>query len=509
MTENQDVIVFYDDSDVAFDFTSGTSDWVVESDSKWAGGTRTVHASDTRTGEFSVTFQGTVAILTGSVPEGTSNYMVQIDNDAPSTVSVNAFISPHRAWYQSPILSDGEHTIRFMQLLSGFAVDYATITPGPEDTIRPRSVLVDNLSPEIVYTGPWAVPKIKPSVNSRQVPVPYEDSVHVGSTRGNKIAISFAGSSIELFGQLQLGRPMSVNFTLDNGVPETIIFPTISAANGSDETMPNFPLYSRRDLPGVAVHNLEVVLLEDGQDFALDYCMYEPNFANAKYKPNLLPPNPLSVKLQAVVGAVVASLFLLLVCFVFFFKRWRRNRRIRKPRSTDVSMSVELGSFAQLPMPRRAPPNAFASAPISRSTRPNLTPTPFEIPDSEWLEPTTPRASPEKPAPLLPLEGFQHPSERHRPMHTTHQIDELYRVVTMLSEETQRLKGQLGERRDSAVLPPSYEESVPSDDPNSPQNPYPPSPSGKLPYRPPTVPPSAITNFSRPLKHSTFISSSS
>ncbi|TFK16952.1 hypothetical protein FA15DRAFT_711252 [Coprinopsis marcescibilis] len=464
---SRSVSIFHDDSAPGFNFTTGTSvDWVVEQDSKWAGGRSMVFRPDGSsgevTGDFAFTFEGTSVSFTGSLPIGNDSrhVVVQVDDGTPSAHRFRA--GPYQELYRTPNLSAGNHTIYARNLPVGSAIDFAVVIPSQEDNILGKTVIVDNLSNDVVsYEGTWGqfAPKKVSASEGQQTGLPYLDTMHQTSTNGDIAVINFFGSSVSLFGQVSISRPLTVNFTLDCTISETAVFSPESYNNISEKRL-NFPLYARQGLSD-GLHDLRITLIESNDEvLSLDYILYTASFADprrATPQKSFCSPPPYMVPAGAIIGGALGGMavfFFSLFCVVFFVKR--RGRKMVRPNSTlllslDAAPSISRGveAFGMAPI---------AKPPPARSVPQNVHPTPFESSPSEWNTSTpVPQTSIVKDQGKQQLQDSQITARR-----TTQEFGELYRAVQMLSQETQRLRGQLGERSEDAQPPPYEDHFLPT-----------------------------------------------
>ena len=94
---------------------------------------------------------GTSIAFTGNTPNSSfsQSITVSIDGGTPYTTSyMDPTPQSYIQWYQSPTLSDGQHTIK-ANGVDGTSVDFAAITVGQHTPLAGKKVIVDNEDPLI------------------------------------------------------------------------------------------------------------------------------------------------------------------------------------------------------------------------------------------------------------------------------------------------------------------------------------------------------------------------
>ena len=127
---------------------------------------------------------------TVSIDKGTA-YNTTYGTQALSVSSDQAYIQ----WYQSPTLSDGNHSITVSHL-AGTAVDMALITAGPNTSLQGKTLIVDNDNPAIEYFGTWTrnTSPFVPGVLQDGFPI--GNTTHRSTTPGDTITFRFTGESV-------------------------------------------------------------------------------------------------------------------------------------------------------------------------------------------------------------------------------------------------------------------------------------------------------------------------
>ena len=97
-------------------------------------------------------------------------------------------------WYQSPTLSDGNHTITVSHLTG--SIDMALITVGPNTLLQGKTLIVDNDNPAIEYFGTWTrnTSPFVPGVLQDGFPI--GNTTHHSTTPGDTITFRFTGESV-------------------------------------------------------------------------------------------------------------------------------------------------------------------------------------------------------------------------------------------------------------------------------------------------------------------------
>lgn len=126
------------------------------------------------------------------------NFTVTIDGGEAYTTSYDDPSPPsYRQWFQSPILSEGSHTIAFTNVIGTPSIDFAVINT--TNSIPQQSVIVDDSNLELIsYTGAgWTTANtsfllFQPPLTSKVVP--YGNSSHLTAEVGDSFSFNFTGS---------------------------------------------------------------------------------------------------------------------------------------------------------------------------------------------------------------------------------------------------------------------------------------------------------------------------
>ncbi|KAF9474029.1 hypothetical protein BDN70DRAFT_936975 [Pholiota conissans] len=244
-------------------------------------------------GSMSMSFQGTsIAFIGNTPPQGLSQSgTVSIDGGAVTAFSYGSTKPPaYIQWYQSPTLSDANHTIT-VDRLDGTALDMVLITVGPNTPLAGNKVFIDNNDPALQYSGSWA--ESTDGFNAGSLPdgVPIGGSTQRTTTVGDAMTFQFTGTSVSVYGIFSWANigSISVTYTLD-GVDAAQSYPVTSSSPqhvSGDGEASNFLFYSNDNLSSSA-HTLILKITDiENQIFALDYVVYSPSFSSFATMPNL------------------------------------------------------------------------------------------------------------------------------------------------------------------------------------------------------------------------------
>ena len=117
---------------------------------------------------------------------------VSIDGGAPYNIVYGGAPPSYMQWYQSPSLPDGKHTITVGHL-AGTSVDYAIIKVGSNTSLSGTTVIVDDESPAITYSGGWSRSTAQFNAGTLPDGFPYGNSTHRSSNVGDSITFRFTG----------------------------------------------------------------------------------------------------------------------------------------------------------------------------------------------------------------------------------------------------------------------------------------------------------------------------
>jgi hypothetical protein len=268
-------------------------------------------------GWFQYTFNGTGVQVPTSFANA-SDFPVRIDNN-------DFLLYTGNGTYDSPTLSDGQHTITYaMGNLSVFpALDYLTVTAGPNTMLYGKTIAVDDTDKSISFRGSWSQSsQYPPSTPVDYVARLYQNTAHWTSTIGDTMEFSFEGNSLAIYGMVAYSAIALRNITTDfiiDGVAQT-------RTTISNKTSPYLPMVElfRADL-GDGNHTLLFNLSDIDGDRALgiDFVTYNATFNYLTPASNSSPSWALKLGIAL---ASIAGFALLLTLGIIFWQRFRKDR---------------------------------------------------------------------------------------------------------------------------------------------------------------------------------------
>ena len=215
MATNLPIII--DDNSGLFRFsgtrTSSSSPWILSTLVQWYKATSWYPSSATDTGTFVFPFEGASQIVCeilwhllgcsgtsvafiGNTPAPPSSQTatVQIDNGTVFNITYDDPSPPtYKQWFQSPKLSDGKHTITVSNLATT-SIDFAIVYIGNQTPLTGQTIVVDNDSPSVLYSGHWSRNTNKFIAGTLPAGYPYGNSTHRSSTPGDTFTFRFTGA---------------------------------------------------------------------------------------------------------------------------------------------------------------------------------------------------------------------------------------------------------------------------------------------------------------------------
>ncbi|KJA21748.1 hypothetical protein HYPSUDRAFT_67446 [Hypholoma sublateritium FD-334 SS-4] len=289
------------------------SDWDINDQVMWYQGS-TNFPSFTRQGpcSFSLAFQGTSIAFIGNTPSPTSSQTATFTLDGASSYN-SSYDSPpgqqsYVQWYQSPLMSDGAHTIQVSNL-DGTAIDMAIMTVGPNTPLGNNSIFVDNDDPSISYSGSWTLDQSTFHAGNVPSGSPVGNTTQTSNTAGDAMSFSFAGSSISVYGIFQWAKIGSISavYTLD-GVPSSQTYlVTADSPQHSENDATNYVFYSKNNLsPGPHTLGIQITDIVN-QTYKLDYMVYSPSFSSFAEMPDLSAVSTTAAPATQTIGQVSAT----------------------------------------------------------------------------------------------------------------------------------------------------------------------------------------------------------
>ena len=142
-------------------------------------------------------FAGTSIAFSGNTPDATlpQSIVVSIDGGTPYNTSyMDPTPQSYLQWYQSPTLSEGNHTIK-VDGVFGTSLDYATITVGQNTPLSGKKIIVDNDDSTVHYSGSWIRNTDEFVPGGIPKGLPFRNSTHRTTTLGDTITFLFSGQS--------------------------------------------------------------------------------------------------------------------------------------------------------------------------------------------------------------------------------------------------------------------------------------------------------------------------
>ncbi|KAG6847797.1 hypothetical protein H0H93_005943, partial [Arthromyces matolae] len=192
-------------------------------------------------------------------------------------------------WYQSPKLSDGQHTIVITHI-AGTSVDMMMITAGANTPLSGQTLIVDDDDPSIVYSGSWMrkTGRYKSS-DTPHTGEPYGNATHQATSNGASATFTFFGTSVSVysvFDDSHLGST-TVTFLLDSTASTQLYDVTSDSPLYKEGYLQraNTLLWSS-DTISAGEHTLKIELTStsNGAALVLDYLVYTPSFNTSTTK---------------------------------------------------------------------------------------------------------------------------------------------------------------------------------------------------------------------------------
>ncbi|KAK7472219.1 hypothetical protein VKT23_000341 [Stygiomarasmius scandens] len=301
--------------------------------------------------KFSRQVIGTSIAFVGNTPHPNSSQSFTVSIDGSEGALMN-YPEPgvNCQWYTSYTLDDAStHHIQASQL-DKVSVDFAVITAGNNTPLTGKTIIVDDNSPEIQWSGQWQEQSNYTFPAGVDVSRPFGNGTHTSANVGDSTTFQFAGTAISVYGVFNWTLPGNINvaFTLDGNM-DTRPFPSVDRPpNLSSST--NFLLFNAVGL-SVGNHTIIVELAEvlGNQSLTLDYLTYQPSFSSLSDKPNFAAGSPSSTTVNstpsqsatdsgavrasshssaAIIGGVVGGTLLILMLLIYWFRRRRARYRL-------------------------------------------------------------------------------------------------------------------------------------------------------------------------------------
>ncbi|KJA14836.1 hypothetical protein HYPSUDRAFT_59168 [Hypholoma sublateritium FD-334 SS-4] len=302
---SQQLRVIIDDNAGDIQYTGGQ--WTLSTLVQWYQVTSNypAFASNTSFGSLTFAFEalwqedcslsspGTSAAFIGNIPTDSfsQSFSVSIDGGAALTSSYASSTPPaYIQWYQTPVLSDGTHTVQ-MSHLDGTAVDMVIVTVGPNTPLAGKNIFVDNNDPSIQYSGSWVENGSGFEAGSLPSGLPVGNTTQQSTKIGDTMTFRFSGTSISIYGIFSWTNigVISATYTLD-GKAESLSYPVTSSSAEhltEDGDATNFLFYEKNNLSAGA-HTLVLNITDlENNAFNLDFITYAPSFSTSATMPAL------------------------------------------------------------------------------------------------------------------------------------------------------------------------------------------------------------------------------
>lgn len=114
------------------------------------------------------------------------NHSAKLD-DSPWITQYN------RGSFQSPSLSDGQHTLIYAPgSLDTPTFDYLVVEAGHSTSLQSRTIIVDDTSPDLAYSGTWSTQNPSPSASDFST-ASFRDTTHWSKNVGDTLQFNFTG----------------------------------------------------------------------------------------------------------------------------------------------------------------------------------------------------------------------------------------------------------------------------------------------------------------------------
>jgi hypothetical protein len=118
---------------------------------------------------------------------------MQIDNGTVSRIEYDT--NGYKSWFRSTTLSDGMHTITVRDL-AATEIDVAIVNVGNQTPLNGKTMIVDNDSSAILYSGHWSRNTSQFRSGYSGMGYPYRNSTHRSSTPGDTFIFQFTGALV-------------------------------------------------------------------------------------------------------------------------------------------------------------------------------------------------------------------------------------------------------------------------------------------------------------------------
>ncbi|KAJ7580095.1 hypothetical protein C8J56DRAFT_275255 [Mycena floridula] len=286
-----------------------------------------------------VQFEGIAISFVGEIAG--ENISFSIDNDSPFTAATLTNGS-YSAFYQSPLLSDGSHSVSLAHDPNTFTmVDYMIIQPGPSTNLIGKTLIVDDTYPGVQYGSNWDSLKYGAGF------VALQSSIHQTSTVGSSFNFTYTGSNMTVYGIYEEG-PAGGSFDLLTTVDDKPSSTRSFAGKLSSELSwgNHIALFTTEALdPGQHTVAVELSRCDPDQKLAVDYIAYTPSFSSLAEMPAATGRGTAKKPVAAIVGGVVGGLVFLGLLGLFLIWKWKNQKKQRRRSLPAYMDSMALQAF--------------------------------------------------------------------------------------------------------------------------------------------------------------------
>ncbi|KAF5340814.1 hypothetical protein D9758_017642 [Tetrapyrgos nigripes] len=236
-------------------------------------------------GMFNSTSLVTHGIVSMGLAMGFNATTTVYGSTPPSTSNQTFVIADDLLHYPQPSYKGALFTLTSVERLT-FAedveFDYMLLSVTNETDLGGQTILVDDSSEEIRWSGSWEPQETNITLSDPKLTVAaHGNGTHISSTEGDSFTFQFAGTSVQVFGViLDLFSPYTIQATID-GQRNT------RKTSQNDRVMAHALLFATENDLAPGNHTLVVTIQELSKTavVAIDYILYTPSFQTIVDKP--------------------------------------------------------------------------------------------------------------------------------------------------------------------------------------------------------------------------------
>ncbi|KAJ8507959.1 hypothetical protein ONZ45_g9718 [Pleurotus djamor] len=306
----------------------------------WYGGTYVYSVMGQSNATIELEFSGTSIACFG---HGDGKVVSSLDDGPPSYTSLALLPQTYQSWFRLGDLSESRHALS-LSFAARVYLDYIVITPSPSTPLQGRTLMVDDKSPSMNYTGDWVTIQDQAFDTGDGLEQPAQGgTLRQSKTVGDRAVLLFTGSSVSVYGivQWKLSGRVSTAYIVDGSKPTMVTIDSEGPGHRYTD-QPNYPFF-HTDLPP-GNHTLVIVLTEVAgeQSFMLDYVVYSATFDNVTVMPRLsstdmhpwdVPPlvyPHADTPVGAIVGSVTGGVVFLCVVLFLGLVWWRKRKQTQQ-----------------------------------------------------------------------------------------------------------------------------------------------------------------------------------